>query len=166
MEPKSNEKIEPDSELSAGDVDQLLSQKLLSGQFVSPSEGQGRIRLRFFSAIRADGEFLKWTGIWSGMIGATLLLLGILFFFASNWKEMSPTLRLGALQGSVGISTLFACVFGVHKTLGRWLLVASTVITGVLLAVFGQTFQNISPNQHKQQKWIFGKNYTLKQGFY
>ena len=131
MESTEEEDVTPDSELSEKDWDHLLSK----------ATAPGRARLDLVAASRPPGEFLQWAGKWSGLIGAIFFLLGILFFFASNWKEMPPDLRLGILQGAVALTTASACVFGPRQTIGRWLLIAATVLVGVLLAVFGQTYQ-------------------------
>lgn len=131
METPDERKITPDSELADGDWEHLLQK----------SRASGPARLKLVATSRQPGEFLRWAGGWSGAIGAVFFLLGILFFFASNWKEMSPELRLGVLQGCVGVATLSACAFGLRDSIGRWLLVAATVLVGVLLAVFGQTYQ-------------------------
>lgn len=145
MEIPDAPKIKPDSELSEEDWERLLAN----------SNSVGTERLGLVAASRSKGDFVKWAGIWSGAIGATLFLLGILFFFASNWKEMSPELRLGVLQGSVGLTAVAACILGIRHALGQWLLIASTVLVGVLLAVFGQTFQTGADSYEVFALWTF-----------
>lgn len=82
-----------------------------------------------------------WMARWSAAIGAVFLLAGIIFFFAWNWKELSPFVRFTVLEAAVVLSVGAAIISGIGRPLGQWLLLAGSVFTGVLLAVFGQVYQ-------------------------
>lgn len=90
---------------------------------------------------RKDVDWFSWTQRWTMALGATFLLAGVLFFFAWNWKELSPFVRFAVLQGAIVIAVGAALFGGLSKPAGQWGLLAAMVLTGVLLAVFGQVYQ-------------------------
>lgn len=73
-------------------------------------------------------------------MGAGLALSGIVSFFAFNWAALGKFAKMGLI--AVGIA---ACALGAvprpATLLTRVLLLAASVLTGALLAVFGQTYQ-------------------------
>lgn len=93
------------------------------------------------AAFRDQIEWRRWTTVWSGAIGAILLMVGVVFFFASNWKEMSPFWRFFVLEGALIATVVVACLRGIRTPVGQWLLAGATVFTGVLFAVHGQIYQ-------------------------
>jgi len=83
----------------------------------------------------------RWAAQWSTILGAVFLLAGVIFFFAWNWQDLSPMVRFGVLEGGVVLATL-AALFGARRLeIRQWLLVAASVLTGVLVAVYGQVYQ-------------------------
>ena len=75
------------------------------------------------------------------LLGTSLVLAGIIFFFAHNWERLGPLLKLGLIQGA-----MLACLLGAwlvrSSTLPcQVLLTAACVLVGVLLAVYGQIYQ-------------------------
>lgn len=90
---------------------------------------------------RSPAEWRDWLDrllLWSG---SALLLAGILFFFAYNWADLSTTARFLVLQVGLAGTTLGALALGLDRLVGKTLLMASCVLVGVFLAVFGQTYQ-------------------------
>jgi len=85
---------------------------------------------------------------WRGFIdrlllwaGAVLLAVGVIFFFAYNWSELSRVARLGLAQLLLFIAVAGCGWFGTEQPIGKALLFVSAILTGVLLALFGQTYQ-------------------------
>ncbi len=75
------------------------------------------------------------------LFGATLILAGVIFFFAYNWSAMGRFIKLGLVEAGI-----IACVLAAHKIgrgslSGKILLTSAAVLVGVLLAVFGQIYQ-------------------------
>ncbi|MCI5164430.1 MAG: DUF2157 domain-containing protein, partial [Candidatus Electrothrix sp. AX5] len=75
------------------------------------------------------------------LIGSTLVLAGIVFFFAYNWAEMGRFLKFGVIEAGV-----IGCVLAVHQRdlkqlSGKILLLSASILVGVLLAVYGQVYQ-------------------------
>jgi len=74
-------------------------------------------------------------------LGAGHLLAGVIYFFAYNWDDLAPLVKFAILQGSIFASVILALVFNLDRPAGQVLLIAATVLVGVLLAVIGQVYQ-------------------------
>ena len=74
-------------------------------------------------------------------LGAAHFLAGIVFFFAYNWEDLGAFARFGLIQGALVMAIVAAVAAGLHRPAGKALLVAASVLTGVLLAVIGQVYQ-------------------------
>jgi len=74
-------------------------------------------------------------------LGTALILAGVIYFFAYNWEDMDRLTKLGLAAGGVVLSAGAAYWVGLTKLGGKVLLLAASVMVGVLLAVFGQVYQ-------------------------
>jgi uncharacterized membrane protein len=93
------------------------------------------------SAQRKSIDWSSWAAHWSAALGAIFLLAGVVFFFAWNWKELSPVVRFAILDGAVVLATAGALFCTKILVARQWLLTAAAVLTGVLVAVYGQVYQ-------------------------
>lgn len=75
------------------------------------------------------------------LLGTTLLLVGIIFFFAYNWAEMNRFAKFGVLQAGLLSTAIFASWRGLERLSGQAALLATAVLLGALLAVYGQIYQ-------------------------
>jgi len=75
------------------------------------------------------------------LLATTLLLAGIIFFFAYNWAEMHRFIKFAVLQVALLSMALFASLRGLERLSGQAALLAAAVLLGALLAVYGQTYQ-------------------------
>lgn len=75
------------------------------------------------------------------VLGAGHLLAGIVFFFAYNWDDLPVVARFAVVQGGIAASALAAVITGLDRPLGGTLLIAASVLSGVLLAVTNQVYQ-------------------------
>lgn len=73
--------------------------------------------------------------------GCALILSGILFFFAFNWENMGKFLKFGAIEAGILCCVLGVHVSGLNRLGGKLFLLCASVLVGVFLAVFGQTYQ-------------------------
>ncbi|GAB3193885.1 putative membrane protein [Pontibacter aydingkolensis] len=73
--------------------------------------------------------------------GASFTLAGIIFFFAYNWADMHKFLKLGLIELLLAATTAAAIFWKGNAAVKNVLLTASTVLVGVLFAVFGQIYQ-------------------------
>ena len=74
-------------------------------------------------------------------LGAALLLAGVIFFFAYNWRDLSPTRKFAIVESALVLCAVGAWWRGLATLAGQVLLTAACVLTGVFLAVFGQIYQ-------------------------
>lgn len=74
-------------------------------------------------------------------LGTAFFLAGVIFFFAYNWAEMHRFAKFGVLEGGILILAVFATWHSLNHLVGKMALLASAVLLGALLAVYGQTYQ-------------------------
>jgi len=84
-------------------------------------------------------------GLWLSRIfmtiGFSLILSGVVCFFAFNWTKLTPIIKLGSLETAIALCVIGALFYGLEKQAGKILLLGASVILGVFLAVFGQIYQ-------------------------
>ena len=73
--------------------------------------------------------------------GVGFLVSGIGFFFAFNWDQMTATVKFSIVGLGIVLSAYGAITSRVKEAINKISLVATSVLIGVLLAVFGQTYQ-------------------------
>ncbi|WP_299984497.1 DUF2157 domain-containing protein [uncultured Pontibacter sp.] len=74
-------------------------------------------------------------------LGGSFLISGIIFFFAYNWADMHKFVKLGLIELLILAVTFAAMFTKLSGTVKNVLLTASTMLVGVLFAVFGQIYQ-------------------------
>lgn len=70
-----------------------------------------------------------------------LILSGIIFFFAYNWAGMGKFLKFGVIEAAIVLCVIGTHVSGIDRLSGKMFLLSAAVLVGVLLAVYGQTYQ-------------------------
>jgi uncharacterized membrane protein len=94
------------------------------------------------AGITPDGaawrRFLDW--LLAGL-GAALVLSGVIFFFAYNWADMHRFAKFAVLEATLLIGVALAWRLGPDSNGGRAALIGAAVLPGVLLALYGQTYQ-------------------------
>ena len=73
-------------------------------------------------------------------LGSLLVLAGVVYFFAYNWAEMGRFAKLGLIALAITGTSVGAWRLG-DRPAGQFALLASAVLVGPLLAVYGQTYQ-------------------------
>ncbi|MEZ0261623.1 MAG: DUF2157 domain-containing protein [Alphaproteobacteria bacterium] len=84
-------------------------------------------------------------GLWVSRLllglGVTLVLSGIVYFFAFNWAAVPDFAKFGLIiTGFIGC-VASACLVGLDRVTGQMLATSAGVLVGVFLAVFGQVYQ-------------------------
>jgi uncharacterized membrane protein len=74
-------------------------------------------------------------------LGALLIATGVIFFFAYNWNAIGRFGKFGLLEGIFAAAAVAAWFYGPAKPAGQAALLATTLLTGALLALIGQTYQ-------------------------
>lgn len=88
------------------------------------------------------------TGAWRGFLDKLFLWLGtlalafaVLFFVAYNWDSLGRFARFGAVQGLIVVSIVAYWRLGADRLTAKASLLAASILLGVLLALYGQTYQ-------------------------
>lgn len=66
---------------------------------------------------------------------------GIIFFFAYNWADLHKFIKIGLIEGLIIISTLVILFSKISLDIKNILLTSTSILVGVLFAVFGQIYQ-------------------------
>lgn len=86
-------------------------------------------------------QWLRFLDILLLALGAGLTISGIFFFFAFNWANMHRFLKLGSLEAAVFLAVGLAFWRKLDSLSGKIALGAAGLLTGALLAVYGQIYQ-------------------------
>jgi uncharacterized membrane protein len=92
------------------------------------------------SAVRDDAAWATWAGRVLLSIGAGHLLAGIVSFFAYNWADMSAAAKFATVEVALVVAVAGAWFAGIERAVGQMLLIAASILVGVLLAVIGQVY--------------------------
>ncbi len=91
--------------------------------------------------LRASRPWWDWVSRSLLFVGAALVLSGVVFFFAYNWARMSPVLKFVLIEVGLLACVVAAWLTGLERIVGKVLLLGAGLLVGVLLAVYGQTYQ-------------------------
>ena len=100
-----------------------------------------RARREAVGLVRPPRMWWAWADRIVLFLGVTLLLAGIVFFFAWNWAAMAPWLKFSLIGGALLACIIGAGCMGFERITGRVTLLAASVLVGVFLAVHGQVYQ-------------------------
>lgn len=100
-------------------------------------------------------DWRNWLMLIGYGLGAALFLTGVIFFFAYNWENLHRFGRFTFVGSGVIISALAAYWSGLDKFSGKLWLTAASVLTGVLLAIFGMVYQTGADSYMLFASWAF-----------
>lgn len=86
-------------------------------------------------------EWTKSVRFWCLLFGVALITSGVLFFGAFNWAELSRFQKFAIMEALLVAGFFGVLTRGLDSTAGKVCLVATSVLVGVLLAVYGQVYQ-------------------------
>ena len=92
------------------------------------------------AAVRDDAAWATWAGRTILALGAGHLLAGVVSFFAYNWADMSAFAKFATIEAGLVIALAGAWYAGIERAVGQALLIAASILVGVLLAVIGQVY--------------------------
>lgn len=75
------------------------------------------------------------------VLGIALIAAGIAAFFAWNWSSMGRFLKFTVIEVAMIAAVLLAWHKGLDKLPGKGSLFMAAFLTGILLAIYGQTYQ-------------------------
>jgi uncharacterized membrane protein len=74
-------------------------------------------------------------------LGVGFTTAGIIFFFAYNWGNLHKFIKIGLIESLIIISTLVILFSKISLDIKNILLTGTSILVGVLFAVFGQIYQ-------------------------
>lgn len=74
-------------------------------------------------------------------LGVSFTTAGIIFFFAYNWADLHKFIKIGLIEGLIVITTLIVLFSKISLDIKNILLTGTSILVGVLFAVFGQIYQ-------------------------
>ena len=74
-------------------------------------------------------------------LGSLALAFAVMFFIAYNWNDIGRFAKFGMVEGCIVLAIVAYCRFADHSTAGKVALFVATICLGVLLALYGQTYQ-------------------------
>jgi uncharacterized membrane protein len=93
------------------------------------------------NAVRDEAFWAHWGMRALLALGVGQFLAGVVFFFAYNWNDLSDIAKFAVIEAALLIAIGGALLAGLDRVFGQMLLIAASVLTGVLLAVIGQVYQ-------------------------
>jgi uncharacterized membrane protein len=92
-------------------------------------------------AVRDDAFWARWGRRALLALGVGQFLAGIVFFFAYNWNDLPDLAKFAVVEAGLVVAAGGALLAGLDRAFGQAFLIAASVMTGLLLAVIGQTYQ-------------------------
>lgn len=74
-------------------------------------------------------------------LGVGFTVAGIIFFFAYNWADLHKFIKIGLIEGLIIILILIILLTKISIDIKNILLTGTSILVGVLFAVFGQVYQ-------------------------
>lgn len=102
---------------------------------------------------RGTQHWWQWANRSLLFIGTTLTLAGVVFFFAYNWSRINPVAKFCVIEAGLWLCAIGAMQQGLNKITGKVLLLAASVLVGVLLAVYGQVYQTGADDWKVYASW-------------
>lgn len=114
---------------------------------------EARGRRAALTWIRARLDWAGWLDRLLLAVGAALVLSGAVYFCAFNWFSIPASVKFLFLQAALVGTTAGAWRVGLDRAAGKMLLMGSSVLVGVLLAVYGQVYQTGADNWELFAGW-------------
>jgi len=74
-------------------------------------------------------------------LGVGFTISGIVFFFAYNWADLHKFTKIGMVEGGIIITAFFILFSKFNLDIKNIILTGTSVLVGILFAVFGQIYQ-------------------------
>ncbi|MCP3956150.1 MAG: DUF2157 domain-containing protein, partial [Desulfobacterales bacterium] len=74
-------------------------------------------------------------------LGGLALVFAVMFFIAYNWKDLGRFSKFGMVEGFIVLAVVAYCRLAEGSIASKVSILAATIFLGVLLALYGQTYQ-------------------------
>lgn len=117
-------------------INRSLIEKLFAENLISTETHASSLKLIY--------PHQNW-GLWAQrlflILGFSLILSSIIFFFAFNWAIIPNFVKLGTIEAGLLVALIFSFKLDLKKILGQISLLSASLLVGTFLAVFGQIYQ-------------------------
>lgn len=120
-------------------VDPSLLRKLAAPLGLTPT-GYARA-LELAGCVPTAADWQRQLSRFLLLVGVALALSGVAAFFAYNWAALPHLAKFALIEAGIIAGVLASAWRGPDSPWGRSALFAAAVLCGILLAVFGQTYQ-------------------------
>ena len=127
---------EPTVDLATFRVDRRIVDRLCARGSISPAARDFALEL-----IEPPRRWGLWVSRLLTVVGAALVLAGVVYFFAFNWEHIPPLTKLAAIAGLIAVAVGTIGVVGFGRLVSDVAASAAVLLVGVFLAVFGQIYQ-------------------------
>lgn len=103
--------------------------------------GAGALRTAWTPTLPDRAAWQGWLDRALMILGTALLCAGVIVFFAYNWAELHKFAKFGLLAALLSVLAAVAYVRPSGDLAGHAALAGAQIVSGVLLAVIGQTYQ-------------------------
>ncbi|EPG73009.1 membrane protein, PF09925 family [Leptospira fainei serovar Hurstbridge str. BUT 6] len=124
-------------------------------QLLNLDEKNGRKFLSLISPEPTLAEWIKFARIGFLALGSVLFASGVIFFFAYNWTGMHRFSKLGLIAGSLSAVSIASFFQKKESYSYQAFLFTAAILTGVLLAVYGQIYQTGANSVDLLIGWTF-----------
>jgi uncharacterized membrane protein len=105
------------------------------------SHHTGKELYRKYSLFADNRDWRSFVPVALLSIGAALTLSGIVFFFAYNWQDLPKGAKIGMVQVLVIATACYGIFSARNETVRNVAIMAASILTGALFAVYGQIYQ-------------------------
>ena len=112
-------------------IDELFSQGLITSD----------ARNYAMSLLYREQNWGLWVSRFLLVVGVSLVLSGILHFFAFNQAKITLEMKLGSIQLVILGCLVASYFYGLARFYGKIMLLSASVLVGVFLHAFGQIYQ-------------------------
>lgn len=92
----------------------------------------------------SQNKKISWVDLCSKLLtlsGTLFIVTGAFFFFAYNWKELSPIWKFSIIQSALFLCTLLCIKYEKSPILSQAFAIGTSSLIGIFLAVLGQIYQ-------------------------
>lgn len=105
---------------------------------LNKEEVKGLLKLNVYNDKPAWQQFLSYLFL---SLGVGFVAAGIVFFFAYNWADLHKFMKIGLIEVLIITTTCLVLMPMIGRILRNVILTGTSVLVGVLFAVFGQIYQ-------------------------
>ena len=130
-----------DTEQNNYTLEQIPANRRLVEELYSHGKITREARIYALNLLYPHNQWGLWVSRFLLTIGTTLVLCGIVYFFAFNWAKITPAVKLSSIQFSIISCLIGAYFYSLKRMSGQVLLLCASALVGVFMAVFGQIYQ-------------------------